>query len=131
MPDDAISKARKFIAQYITSVAQLEMLLLLRTNPTESWSADQLARELRVEPQWASVQLQQLCDSGLAERQSQPVPSYRYKPSTPALNDEVTALSRAYLIHRVSIIEAIYSKPSGSIRVFADAFRIKKDPPNP
>ncbi len=131
MPDDPAAQARKFIAHYITSVAQLEMLLLLRTNPTESWSAENLARELRVDTQWAETQLRQLRDSGLAECSGSPGSLYRFKAATPALDEAVTALSREYLIHRVSIIEAIYSKPSGSIRVFADAFRIKKEPPNP
>lgn len=129
MSKEQAAQAAKFITQYITSVAQLEMLLLLRTNPTELWAVENLARELRVEVPWAETQLRQLCEYGLAERTDQP-PLYRFKPSTPALDDAVNALSREYLIHRVSIIEAIYSKPSGSIRVFADAFRIKKEPPN-
>jgi hypothetical protein len=131
MPDEPGVQARKFVAQFITSVAQLEMLLLLRTNPGESWSAENLARELRVETPWAEAQLRQFCDSGLAECSGSPEALYRFRAATPAIDEAVTALSREYLIHRVSIIEAIYSKPSGSIRVFADAFRIKKEPPNP
>jgi hypothetical protein len=128
---DPTAAARRFVEQYITSVAQLEMLLLLRTNPTEGWSAEQMARELRLETQWAEQQLQQLCEFGLAAPSGQSPTLFRFQPATPVLADSVTALSRAYLIHRVSIIETIYSKPSGSIRVFADAFRIKKEPPHP
>lgn len=133
---DPVVIARKFVSHYITSVAQLEMLLLLRTDPAASWSAEQLARELRLELQWTQSQLEQFRDSGLVEvvpaspPSESAAPTFRFRPATAALDEAVTAVSQAYLIHRVSIIEAIYSKPSGSIRVFADAFRIKKDPPN-
>ena len=38
-------EASRFIAEYITSVAQLELLLLLRTDQERAWTADHLARE--------------------------------------------------------------------------------------
>lgn len=127
---DPTIEARRFIAEHITSVAQLEMLLLLRTSPDDAHSADELARELRVDPAWARAELRSLCDRGLLERQSHPEEHYCFRPRTGELDRAVTALARAYLVHRVSIIEAIYSKPSDGISRFADAFRLKKRPPN-
>lgn len=128
--EDASAEARRFVAEHISSVAQLEMLLLLRTNPSESWTASQMAREMRMDAAWAEARLKELHARGLLERSEQGDPAYRYQPRTPELERAVTAVSRAYLLQRVSIIELIYSKPSDSIRVFADAFRLKKDRPN-
>src|SRR5690606_17703063 len=45
-------EVRAFIAGQIESVVQLEMLLLLHTDPMRAWSPDELAKELRIEPAW-------------------------------------------------------------------------------
>lgn len=124
------SEARRFIAEHITSVAQLELLLLLRTTPDEWWSSDALARELRMEASWMEGTLGTLHAKGLCARSHDAPIRYQFAPASPALEQAVTIVARAYILHRVSIIEAIYSKPSASIRVFADAFKLKKEPPH-
>jgi hypothetical protein len=126
--DDA--EARRFIGEHITSVAQLELLLLLRTTPEEWWSTEALARELRMDASWMEGTLRGLHAKGLCARTSDEPARYQFAPATPALEHAVTAVARAYILHRVSIIESIYSKPSAGIRVFADAFKLKRDPPH-
>jgi predicted ArsR family transcriptional regulator len=128
MPAEAIQpEARRFIAEYITSVAQLEMLLLLRTNPQQEWSVEELSRELRIEPAWASSQLRNLCDAGLLHCEEREKPTYCYRPRTAELDGAAAAVAQAYLLHRVSVVELIYSDSNSTIRAFADAFKLRKD----
>jgi predicted transcriptional regulator len=49
---------------------------------------------------------------------------YSYAPGSTvvAIIDQIAGL---YATHRVAIIDAIFSKPSGGIKDFSDAFKIK------
>jgi hypothetical protein len=124
-------QVEQFIRDHISSVAQLEILLLLQTNPQQPWSPQAIARELRIEPAGAAAQLAQLAVSNLVREQSPG--EFVYNPATPELQAAVTALAQAYLIRRVTVIGLIFAKPPAppaSIRAFSDAFRLRKDPPN-
>jgi len=120
-----------FIQDHISSVAQLEILLLLQTNPRQSWSPPAIARELRIEPAGAAGQLAQLVNSGLI-REIAPA-EFAFAPATPAFQAAVLALAQEYLIRRVTVIGLIFAKPPApppGIRAFSDAFKLRKDPPN-
>jgi hypothetical protein len=119
---------QKFIQDHITSVAQLEILLLLHTNPKQTWTPAAVARELRIEPAGAQVQLNALVSSGLAIYD--PPDKYQFATQSPELSNATVALAQAYLVRRVTVIGLIFSKPSDKIRAFSDAFRLRKDPPN-
>ena len=139
MSESAVSEqVQRFLYDYIGSVAQLEILLLLQTNSQQSWSAQAIARELRIESAGASQQLALLATAGLV-RTTPPSPdapaTFAYAPQTPDLQAAVTALAQAYLIRRVTVIGLIHAKPPGggggaSLRAFSDAFRLRKDPPH-
>jgi hypothetical protein len=130
VPDQPISHAvQQFIWDNINSVAQLEILLLLQTNPSQAWSPDAIARELRIETAGATVQLENLCSSNLAAKDPADPPAYRFAPANPALHDTAVALAQAYLVRRVTVIGLIFSKPSDNIRLLSDAFRFRKGPP--
>jgi hypothetical protein len=121
----------QFIRDHIGSVAQLEILLLLQTNPAQSWSPQAIARELRIETAGATAQLAQLVASSLI-RQVAPE-QFAYAPATSELQAAVTALAQAYLIRRVTVIGLIFAKPPSppaSIQAFSDAFKLRKDPKN-
>jgi predicted transcriptional regulator len=127
MPAEVVHpEARRFLLDHITSVAQLEMLLLLRTSPEQRWSAEELGRELRIEPAWARTQLQVLCEKGLLDCDEQNK-VFSYRPRSPELDRGAAAVAQAYLLHRVSIVELIYSQPNPTIRAFADAFKLRRD----
>lgn len=121
---------RHFISAHITSVAQLETLLLLKTNPTQVWSPEAIARELRIDKRAASDQLAHLERNGVAVRTSEQGDAYRYNPATPELDAAVVALAQSYLVRRVTIIGLIFSGPSSSLRAFSDAFRIRREDEN-
>lgn len=116
-----------FLIDYIDSVLELELLLLLRAHAAQSWTAAALAHELKIDPVFAAAQLEKFHQRKLLERTDQPDAAYRYAPASPELDAAVAAVAAAYASHRVSIIALIFSKPTSNLKSFADAFRIRKD----
>jgi hypothetical protein len=128
MPSDAIPEdVKQFIYRHISSVMQLEVLLFLCNHARESFTVPALVREFRVDPGWVETELDELCQGGLlltkgegAER------TYRFVPSSSDLERAVQGLAKAYADRRVTVTTLIYTKPADNIRVFADAFKLKK-----
>jgi hypothetical protein len=126
--EDAISdEVKAFIAAHVDSVLQLELLLLLHAQAPRTWTADELARELRIDRAWASAQLASLAGAGVLSASGDDPPAYRYEPRAPQLDVAVRGLAREYAARRVTIIGLIFSKPMDKIRSFADAFRFRRD----
>jgi hypothetical protein len=123
-PDDV----RQFVADYIHSVAELEVLLLLRGSGSRCWCADEVAASLYTSSEMAGTQLADLSARGLLRYQSDEVPPrYQYHPQNPGLEQLVSQLDEVYQQRRVSVITMIYSKPVDKVRTFADSFRLRKD----
>jgi hypothetical protein len=120
---------RRFLAQHIESVVQLEVLLLLHAQPDRGLTPQQVGTELRIDAAGATEQLAKLCTAGLLSCTTDPSPIYRLQTS-PAIIDTVAALAQVYNDRRVTIISLIYSKPVDKIRIFTDAFRIRKEKPD-
>lgn len=117
-------EVRSFLLQYVDSVEQLEVLLLVRSQPGRVWSADEVAAELRTDPRSVHLRIDDLRDGGLVAGEAGG--GIRYAPRTPAMARAVEATDRAYQTHRVAIITLIFSRPTERIRSFADAFRLRK-----
>jgi hypothetical protein len=113
-----------FIAEHIDATPQLEALLLLQSSPKSSYLAADIARELRIDPQWTEMTLARLAQAGILEAAQG---GYRYAPRNPQIDQTIVDLAREYVHRRYSIISAIFSRPPESIRKFTDAFRFRKD----
>lgn len=100
------------------------MLLFLRAQRARSWPPDELVRDLRATLLIVTDALESLQKSGLVGKSENE--RYRYWPATPELDEVVTEVSGAYASSPASVIEAILSAPSSSVRIFADAFKIKE-----
>jgi len=118
---------RRFLHDHIATVAQLEILLLLQTNPHQKWAPAKVAHELRADSAGTEQQLKLLEQHALVKRDSGG--GYYYEPATPELHAAVISVAQAYLVRRVAVIEMIYSKPPDSLRAFSDAFRLRKEEP--
>lgn len=118
---------QRFIAENISSVAQLEVLLLLKAHPQQSWNADEVATALYAGSTLLADELAAWRSRGLLEVAPDRPDAYRFAPRTPDMAAVVETLEEAYKNRRVSVITAIYSKPVDKIRTFADAFRIRKE----
>lgn len=113
-----------FIREHIHSIEQLEVLLLLKRSPNEVWSAELVARELRIDAESAARRIEDLVGRGLIGSASF-TDRYCYAPKSPELDRCVEGLTRAYGDRRVSVIALIFTKPDPA-QSFADAFRVRE-----
>jgi hypothetical protein len=111
----------------IQSVEHLEVLLLLASTATRSWTADAVARELRGSPRSAARWLADLVTRGFAAAATDAPDAFRYAPATPALAAQVEATAACYAVRRVAVIETIFAKPVARMQTFARAFRLRED----
>ena len=120
---------RALIEDHLTSVAQLEILLLLHGAPERQFAAAEVAERLRIDPGWAGDELNGLQRSGLLGHDAAS-DRFQYGPRTTELADAVDGLEKAFSTHRVSVITLLFSTPSEGIGSFADAFKIRRDDDN-
>jgi hypothetical protein len=120
---DVPEELRGFILRYVDSVAQLEALLLLHTDPSKGWTTDSLAGRLYITAEQAAPLLQRLKEDGFVESAGE---EYRYEAGPADRAAIVNRLAAFYASHIVTVTNLIHSKPR-RIREFADAFRLKKD----
>ncbi len=126
MNHDFPSDIKQFIADYIDTIAQLELLLLLRSEPAKAWTAEEAGSALYaasdvIALQMADLQSKRLLEAGGKEN------TFVYRPANGELARLVDGLANLYKDRRVAVVTAVYTKPVDKIRSFADAFRLRKD----
>lgn len=114
-----------FLTESIDSVAHLEVLLMLLTNPEKKFSAEEVSRELRSNVHSAENQLEQLTNKGLLRKQEPR--HYQYAPSSDEKDQKVKELHDIYRKMPVAVVTCIYEKPQDKLKDFSDAFKLKKD----
>ena len=124
MPDELIPPAvRALIAERIDSIPELEAVLLFRTYPDRVWAPEEAGQRLYVSTTVAAYVLAELTDRDFFAREAT---GYRYAPASPELAAVVDELATAYSRHLVAVTQLIHSKPSQSVRDFANAFRLRR-----
>jgi hypothetical protein len=126
MASEIPSEVKQFVTKYITSLDQLEILLLVSALPDREWSADAVYKVVMSNPGVVAERLENLVKAGLLKCSGTP-PLYSYGPRTAELGNQVAALSAVYKTKRHKVIELIYVQPADSIKAFADAFKFKQD----
>jgi len=128
MAGEAISpEVRKFIHGTINSVEQLEVLLFLMSNAESDWSPAEVSERVRSTPESVEPKLVDLLAARLVTVRDEGGPRYRYAPESGALAEEVAqSLDKAYRERKDTVIQLIFTRPMDNIRVFADAFRIRR-----
>ncbi len=121
-------EVQRFIVDNLSSVEELEVLLLLRSRPDKEWNAAEVSQALYTQPAAAAMRLNDLRSHGLLTSRKEASELYRYHPRTADLEPLVSRLSEAYRERRVAVITLIYSKASSQVQAFADAFKLRKDP---
>ena len=112
-----------FIQTAIKSVWALELLLLLRRDAAKRWSIDALIQELRASTAVVVAGLAALSAAGLAEESDS---RFRYRAATPELDALAQRLEQTYAQFPIAVTNAILAAPDDKMRIFADAFRLKK-----
>ncbi|HET8796648.1 MAG TPA: hypothetical protein VFO89_03110 [Thermoanaerobaculia bacterium] len=121
-PSTALSR---FLQQRLTSIDQVQIVLLLRRNPARTWTAPEVAAEVGTPPESAAMRLFLLASSGVIAFEATGIPRYRYAggdPETDALLQELAEVHEA----APGVIAAIVGAPPDPLRSFADAFKLKK-----
>lgn len=118
---------KRLIVDRIDSVAELESLLLLRSEPAHEWDARQLAGRIYVGENEAARLLETLCGRGFFGQGENGF--YRYCPDSEALRETVEVLADTYRTRLIPVTKLIHAKSSAgsSLQKFADAFRLRKD----
>ena len=121
-PPEIAEPVRRFIAGHLESVAQLEVLLLVRAAPDKTWTADEVARALVTRPPAATGFLEHLHGTGLLAREGE---GFRFAPpgGTGTVVDELAA---CYATRRPTVIGLILAGPDEAATSLADAFRIRR-----
>jgi len=124
MADDLIpDDLREFILKYFDTIAQLEALVLLRENASETWSVAKAAKRLYIDERQTASILSKLCEEGLLACEND---IYHFECTDTGKRSMIDKLAGIYARHVVPVTNIIHSKPP-RIQEFADAFRIKKD----
>lgn len=114
---------RDLIEHRLDSAADVDTLLLL-CGTESSWTAPAVARELRIDGEQAAGILARLSRVGLLRAEGG---AYRYGPKSPKLAEAVATLAELYPTYRLAIVSEIYARPSGPIRDFSEAFRLRSE----
>jgi DNA-binding transcriptional ArsR family regulator len=120
-------RLQQFIANYVFSLSELEILLYLRDKAPEKCTIEMVGKALLMHRPAVEPRLEALRVSGLVsviEKQGQRF--YIYSPA-PELALMIDDLAKWYKSHPHTITTLIFSKPIDKIiRGFADSFRLRK-----
>lgn len=127
MSDGFPEDVKQFLDQRIESLAQLEMLLLLRGQPAREWNASEVAAAMYWTADRCAGQLVDLERRGFLVCTDSAEGRYRYQPADAETGRLMGELAKLYQERRVAVITLIYSKPIDRVQTFADAFRLRKE----
>lgn len=117
----------QFVLKHIDSVAHLEGLLLLRSDPNTVWSVEALAKRLYISDRQTSELLLRLHGDGFVIRTSNKPPLYQYRPQPFALREMMDRVAETYSRYLVPVTNLIHSKATSRVQEFADAFKLTKE----
>jgi hypothetical protein len=112
-----------FLRDHIRSVEQLDILLHLRASTPRALTAHEIAVELRTSESSVAARLKGLVSSGLLVEADG---ALRYAPARADLVAAVDAVAAAYAETKYKVIDQILAKPADNVRLFADAFRLRR-----
>lgn len=118
-------EVKDFLSKNITSIEQLEILLLVFRNTAKTWQLAEIAQTLGIQLDATENCLQKLSERGLVQKQASLM---QYQATA---NDElyrrITDVAKTYSERRITMINFIFSRHLDRIRAFADSFKLKKD----
>lgn len=117
---------QRFIRERLPSLEQIEIVILLRKDPSRAWTALEVAENLATPPESTAMRLFLLASNGVLSFESSGVPKYRYAAADPATDQLVAELVQAYDEQRVALYELVGATTRDPLRSFADAFKLKK-----
>lgn len=123
MPHRIPDNVQTLVRECLSSIAELDLLLLLHASPQRTFTPTELSRQLRVTERFATGRLVDLSASGLVVEEGDG--AYRYAfdgPRARDVDDLVAAVDR----RKRAVHNLILSGPSDDVQLFSDAFLLRK-----
>jgi predicted metal-dependent hydrolase len=116
------AEVKDFVFQYIDSVEQLEILLLLYSQAPKCWTSQEISDFLRSSPNSVEKRLSTL-QAQKTVLESDEKGKYCYQRTEERIEKALRELNESYKVHKYKILEMIFS-PMKKSRDFADAFKL-------
>lgn len=116
-----------FITREITSLEQLEVLLLLMQASDRWWDAASVANALGMPEELARRTLDRFASHNLLAIRITGDVRYQFQPGEAGLQRTMASFAEAYRVNRLAVLQLVTGRPRRSLRDFADAFRIRPD----
>lgn len=113
----------RFVREHVTTVAALDVLLLLHAHVEREWTSADIALQLRGSDVAITDYLEYFVRVGLVQRGNG---GYRFNAAATAA-PVVAQLAGAYNERPVTLVNLIYAGRKEALRLLADAFKLKKD----
>jgi hypothetical protein len=117
---------RRFLTDAVGSVERLNLLLFLHRHATRWWAAQALAAELEMPADTVQTHLEHLSARNLLDVRIAESVIYCYKPGREELSALVEEVARTHYLHRDGVVAVLTPRLTGSARLFADAFQLRK-----
>ena len=117
---------RRFLKEAVTSVEDLEIVLLLRRNPERYWDAESVSDRLEISRQLAAASLETLARHNLLDVRLSDVIRYRYNPMTGGDLASVNAVADAWRHDRALVMKELTAN-GHSLSDFSNAFRFRRN----
>jgi hypothetical protein len=125
--DTLPAPVKQLLSRHIRSVEQLEVLLLLRSQPQRAWTAAEVYDVIRSSQTSIAARLHAFASDGLAVEEQGSPPTFRFAPKDENTRSAVDQTAAAYQTWRIRVIEAIFAPEADPAQSFADAFKLRKD----
>lgn len=116
----------RLVATRVESLEALRVLLLLRDQPDRTWTCQEVTDAVALDAASVSGALVRLRQRGLLTVELADDARYRYA-ATGDLGSAVDDLKECYRTRPLDLAALIASRPQQRLRLFADAFRLRKD----
>jgi hypothetical protein len=114
---------QRLIRNCISSMVDLEVLLLLQRDPSRWWTAEAATAELRTGADRTADSLRALAQAGLLDAGEE---GFRFDPRSAEQRQAAAALAEAYARSRPRVLSFMYQRPNENVTLFADAFRLRR-----
>ena len=123
-PEPLPARVTAFLDEQVFSVAQLEVLLLVREAEGEVRTAEELARQSYLPTRSIVPWLDALVGRGLLEAAEG---GYRFRPPDEDLAETLRQVAECYARRRVTVTRHVYTSKEDPAQRFSDAFRFRRD----
>lgn len=105
------SELYSFLLNHVDSVAELECLLLARTESNKSWTAEEMAQRLYINVPNARHVLDSLATRGFMVRNiAADTVNFKYGPNSGEVEQEITRIANLYTEYLIPISQFLHAK---------------------